>query len=324
MPERHPDSGVHARCGTEARLSERLARYGLYPGLLLASLTAAFWGVHAGFEPGLIVAANGLAVGLLCFALEWRLPETPHWKLDAGEARTDLLHAALSNTIPSAIFRALFYGGLVQLAARFSGATGLALWPTSWSLAAQLALAIVVGDCVAYWIHRGYHESRLWSLHAVHHCSPRLYFLLAARKHPIQAFLTYGGRLGLLFFLGVPGDVLGLYAVVAATNSYLQHANLRLSTGFLGQVLATPEFHRWHHSRRPEHANRNYGDVLSVFAPLVGTPIAPPDPERLHQGVGVLTREALAQTYWSHLVLPFRFHELSAEDEVNPERAPAP
>ena len=90
-------------------------RFGLYPGLLAVSLAAAFQALAAGVAPGVVVAANGLAIGLLCFALERVLPETSHWQLDGSELRTDLLHAALSNTIPSALFRAFFAGALVEI-----------------------------------------------------------------------------------------------------------------------------------------------------------------------------------------------------------------
>ncbi len=51
-----------------------------------------------------VVATCALLSAALCFALERTFPETPQWQLDRGEARADLLHALLSNPIPTLIF----------------------------------------------------------------------------------------------------------------------------------------------------------------------------------------------------------------------------
>ncbi len=67
-----------------------------------------------------------------------------------------------------------------------------------------------------------------------------MYFLLAVRKHPLQAFITYGGRLSVLWLLGVPTDAITLYLALAAANAHVQHANIRMRTGPLGFVFATP------------------------------------------------------------------------------------
>jgi sterol desaturase/sphingolipid hydroxylase (fatty acid hydroxylase superfamily) len=48
------------------------------------------------------------------------------------------------------------------------------------------------------------------------------------------------------------------------------HANVRFRFGPLRWVIATPEFHHWHHANEPEHVNRNYSGFPVVDA-LFGT-----------------------------------------------------
>ena len=283
---------------------EAAIRFGLYPTVLVASLALALALQAAGWSPGAIVSVCSLLFAALCAGLEFACPETLRWRIDPGEVSADVLHAVLSNTIPTAIFRALFLGLIASASDAITARVGFGLWPADAALLAQLAFALIVAEAASYAIHRFLHESRLWPLHAVHHCSPRLYFLLAVRKHPLQAFLTYGGRLSVLWLLGIPGDVLTLLLVLTAANSFAQHANVSMQTGLLGWIFATPELHRMHHSARPGELDSNYGDVLIVWDVLFGTRRPPVDPDGLHDRVG-LPGASVAQTYWSHLRLPF-------------------
>ncbi len=309
----------------------RLARWGIehlyYPTALAASVGVSLVWLEAGWGPGAVVAANGCLFAVLCLGLELALPETSAWRLDRQELRTDVLHALLTNTIPTALFRIAAYSLLVSASAALSAGLGFPLWPGGWPLLAQLPLALLVAEAASYAIHRSLHESRLWPLHAVHHCSPRMYFLLVTRKHPIQAFITYGGRLSVLWLLGVGPELLALYTAVTTTNGYVQHSNIRMRFGPLNWIFATPELHRWHHSREVAESNANYGDVLIVWDWLFGTRILPEGGERLHRGLGLPEGIEVDQTYWGHLALPFRWARLQPGGSVRapvagrPERA---
>lgn len=282
-----------------------LVEHALYPGILLGSALLSSALLGAGWSAGAVVASCSVLFALLCFACERGFPETARWRLDRVETGADLLHAAISNPVPAALFRALCFGAIAGASELLASRAGSAPWPSAWPLAAQLVLALLVAEAASYGIHRLLHETRLWPLHAVHHCSPRMYFLLAVRKHPMQAFVSYGGRLSVLWLLGVPADVLTLLLSVTAAHSFVQHANVRMRTGALGWIFATPELHRVHHSRDPGELGSNYGDVLIVWDALLGTRRAPAacaggDPA----DVG-LPGVTVAQSWWSHLALPF-------------------
>ncbi len=300
-----------APMGLASRIAHGSLVYLGYPAVLASATALAVVLLDAGLAPGMVVAGVSLLFAALCCGLELGVPETARWRMDPVEVRADVLHAVLSNTIPTALYRAAFYGGIVALSERITAWVGTGLWPQGWPLLGQLALALLVAEAASYTIHRFLHESRLWRLHAVHHCSPRMYFLVAVRKHPLQTFITYGGRLSLLWLLGIPADVLALYTVFTAANSYVQHANLPLRTGPLGWVFATPELHRIHHSRREDELHANYGDVLIVWDWLFGTRRAPDPAAPFHREVG-LPGLSVPQTYVSHLKLPFVWSRLHA------------
>lgn len=288
---------------------QRFVRYGWYPTVMVGAVSVAAVSIAGGASPGLVVAVVNLALIPLSLAMEWVAPESDRWRLERGEVAADVLHMLVSNPVPTALFQAVFYGAIVAASQRATGFLGIDLWPDQWPLLAQGALALVIAEFVNYWIHRGLHRSRLWPLHAVHHCSPRMYTLISVRKHPIQTIVTYGGRLSVLWALGVTPEALGLYTVFVSANSTLQHANLAMTTGPFGWVLATPELHRLHHSRHPDELDVNFGDSLIVWDRLFGTCRVPAAGRPGHDEIGLPGIE-VRQTWWSHWRLPFDWARL--------------
>jgi sterol desaturase/sphingolipid hydroxylase (fatty acid hydroxylase superfamily) len=116
--------------------------------------------------------------------------------------------------------------------------------------AAQLGLALVLGDLVAYWGHRLQHRvDILWRFHAVHHTAEKLDFLAAHREHPIDGLYTQT-------LINLPAIALGLslehaMGLVAFRSLWaiLIHANVRLPLGPLRMLFGAPELHHWHHAR---------------------------------------------------------------------------
>ena len=303
-----------------ARHADLTARL-VYPAGLALFTAGAWTAIESGIAPGVVVSVASLALIPLCHSLERARPETAHWTLDRGEFLADLLHMLVSNPIPMWILRAALQGGLVVLSGMAAERLGFGLWPTEAPLVIQACYALLVAEFVNYWVHRSLHRSRLWPLHAVHHCSHRMYFFLSVRKHPLQSFVTYGARLGALWFLGVTEEAFALYSVWVSTNSYLQHANVRMETGALSRWLATPEVHRVHHSNRPDELDANYGDSVVVWDRLFGTYIPPASVAPLHESIG-LPGLRVPQTYASHLGLPFRWAALQRQRADAPAEPP--
>ncbi len=298
----------HRRHGVGSVTAEALVKRFHYPATLASALLLGAGLIALGWSPGWILASTGLLFALLSFWMERRFAQQAQGEVDPRELRTDVLHALISNTVPTALFRALFFAAVVGASSALTERFGFSLWPAHWPLAGQFLLALAIVELVSYAIHRALHRSRLWPLHAVHHCSSRMYFLLAVRKHPLQAFLTYGGRLSVLWLLGLPEDTLTLLLVFTGANSYLQHSNIRMETGAFRYVFATPELHRLHHARRAAAIDCNFGDVLIVWDLLFGTRREPPAGPSSPEEVGLPDIE-IPQTYINHLRLPFEWSE---------------
>jgi sterol desaturase/sphingolipid hydroxylase (fatty acid hydroxylase superfamily) len=154
-------------------------------------------------------------------------------------------------------------------------ASGLPLW-------LRAVLAMVVGEVGFYWGHRLSHEIPwLWRFHAVHHSAERVGFLVNTRAHPVDMIFTRMCGLALLYATGLAttigkdsGVVAGAVLIVGAMWSYFIHANIKLRLGFLEEIISTPAFHHWHHTR-DDHKDHNYSSMVPVMDRIFGTRYLP-------------------------------------------------
>lgn len=243
----------------------------VYPASMAAAVGAVCAAMDAGIESGLAVGAVNVTALLVVLGLERALPYRAAWNRGFGDVRTDVLHAVL-NGAAGEVGRVATVAGLTFVSVRLSAALGTGLWPSRWPLAAQLALALPLAELGVYWLHRLEHRGGfLWRLHAVHHSAPRLYCLNSARNHPIDAALSLALLVAPLVLLGAGERVLSVAMVVWAVHALFQHANVDVRLGPLNWMLSMAQVHRWHHSRRIDEANANYGQTLLVWDLVFGT-----------------------------------------------------
>lgn len=148
----------------------------------------------------------------------------------------------------------------------------------SLPLWAKMVGAMVVGELGFYWGHRWSHEWRwLWRFHAVHHSAEHVNFLVNTRAHPIDAVFTRLCGLVLLYATGLaspvgpnPTLVPALVLLVGSVWSFFIHANLRVRLGPLEELISTPAFHHWHHTR-DDHRDHNYSSMLPFMDRVFGT-----------------------------------------------------
>lgn len=256
----------------------------------------AVWALgNAGLRLDLAVLGVVSLAGVLVGFVERAAPYEWRWNKPLGDSGVDTLHLVFSTLA----IDALYVFGAAHL-------PGFGLWPSSWPLVAQVALAIVIAEFFAYWAHRWMHETRvLWRVHIVHHSARRLHSLNASRNHPLDmlALLVFAGTP--LVLLGASPLVLALGGAFTIAHLQFQHANTRLELGPFNWLLAGPQLHRWHHSRVPEEANGNYGHVLIVWDMLFRTRIAPRD-RRPPVDVGLFEGKDLEEKYVPQLLSTFR------------------
>jgi sterol desaturase/sphingolipid hydroxylase (fatty acid hydroxylase superfamily) len=148
---------------------------------------------------------------------------------------------------------------------------GLPFW-------ARVLAALVVGEIGFYWGHRWSHEiPLLWRFHAVHHSAEEIDFLTNTRAHPIDMAFTRLCGFVPLYVVGLAQSggsrtalVPVLVVLIGTVWGFFIHANLRWRFGWLESVVATPAFHRWHHTN-DEHRDHNYASMLPVFDRIFGT-----------------------------------------------------
>lgn len=136
----------------------------------------------------------------------------------------------------------------------------------------RIAAALLLGDVLGYWTHRAmHHVPALWRLHRVHHADTELNWLETWHQHPID-FVLHGIAVGLPAAL-LSASLADLASVVLVRRLYTNflHANVELRLDTLGLVLATPRFHRTHHSQDPVELDTNFAGTFSFIDRMFGT-----------------------------------------------------
>jgi ornithine lipid hydroxylase len=249
-----------------------LLRWLLFPVTLFGSLGAACVAIRGGM-PGEAVTGGltiTIAIGLLLLQRGWSYRQD--WRSSPPEFALDAAHTVLSTGLVAAVANGLVAAVGYHVAAWTTAHLGFGLWPAEWPLGAQLAAALLVGEFGQYWVHRLSHEvPSLWRIHALHHSSRQLYLLSAGRTHPLGVFLSALGLIGPLALLGAPPQLLLLLSVFTGINGLLQHANLPMALAPWNWLIATADWHRWHHAVDLVDGNANYGSNLMVFDFMFGT-----------------------------------------------------
>lgn len=157
------------------------------------------------------------------------------------------------------------------------------LWPGVTDIAlVSFVLYLVVFDFVGYWTHRGQHQfDAWWRLHALHHAQQQMTMWSDNRNHILDDVIVDVIVVLVAQAIGVPpGQFVALTAFMQLSES-LQHANLRLHFGRIGERLwVSPRFHRLHHSigigheqpGRPQTLGGcNFAVLLPVWDVIFGT-----------------------------------------------------
>ncbi len=129
---------------------------------------------------------------------------------------------------------------------------------------------LIALDFFDYWIHRAQHASnRWWALHSLHHSQQHMTVWSDNRNHLVDDFARDGIMAMAALIIGVPpGQFLWLIAFSQILQS-LQHGNVRLSFGAIGdRILVSPFFHRLHHAVGTGHEGARRGCNFAVLFPI--------------------------------------------------------
>ncbi len=166
----------------------------------------------------------------------------------------------------------------------------------------QFVEAVLIVDVIGYFYHRLSHSSpTLWRFHAVHHSPKEMDWLAAARVHPLDQIFSRSLMFVPLYAMGFTAETFGAYLVFGAFQAIFIHSNVRFRFGFLRWVIATPEYHHWHHSNDPEARNRNFAGQFPVLDWIFGTQYLPKNERPKTYG----TDDPVPDGYIAQLKFPF-------------------
>jgi sterol desaturase/sphingolipid hydroxylase (fatty acid hydroxylase superfamily) len=248
---------------------------------------------------------SGLVFGLVVLAavfipLEKAFALRPQRVFRRGWA-TDLVHFAVNNllTTVGVVVAVVAAGTVLRAAVPASVRSGISHQP-GW---VQFAAAFLVAELGGYWGHRATHTVPvLWRFHKVHHSIQEMDWLAAARLHPIDQAFTRSCAVLPLYALGFTRATFGAFLVFTTFQALFIHANVRFTFGPLRWVVATPEFHHWHHANDAAAYNSNFAGEFPLMDLLFGTLHLPKGARPARYGID----DTVPDGYLRQLAWPFR------------------
>lgn len=257
-----------------------------------------------------------LAIGLvvlsaLFWLIERRRDRSSASPRTAADTRLDLVYWFFTPLVTRAVTRVAL--GIAFGAIAFS--QGLTLdqlqrlaatrqtWATALPLWVQVPLILLLADLLAYWTHRLFHGRRLWRFHAVHHSSTSVDWLSSVRLHPVNDAIARLVQVVPLYWMGFSGAALAAFVPLLTLYALVLHANVGWTYGPLRFVVASPVFHRWHHTTEEEGLDKNFAGLFPVFDLVFGTFYMPPGREPSRFG---LLGDDVPSGLIGQLAYPFR------------------
>jgi len=267
----------------------------------------------------------GLVIGLLVLSaffgvIERLWPSHTTQRRSKQSLVTDLTWWGFTPLVGK-VASAIFVGVFILIVARvigqnltveeLKGLTERDTFVSDLPLGVQLVAFFVIADVMSYWMHRAHHTyERLWQSHAVHHSSTELNWLSSVRVHPFNEALQNAAIASPLILLGFEAKTVAAYLPFLTLYAIFIHANVRWDFGPLRYVIATPAFHRWHHSAEADAINKNFSGLFPFMDLLFGTFYLPKGVQPSTFGVSDLQVPA---GFLGQLAFPLRRRGVKAE-----------
>lgn len=135
----------------------------------------------------------------------------------------------------------------------------------------------IIMDLQFYVWHVAMHKvNSLWMAHRFHHSAESFNLITATRVHFISEGLLTVFTVFVLALLGTPPEVYPFLYWIKEFWALWLHSNIRVPLGWLGDyIIATPQWHKVHHSIAKEHHDTNFGFLFVVWDRIFGTYHAP-------------------------------------------------
>lgn len=282
----------------------KILAYGLYPILLAAIGTTIVLAIQLQWDFKAVYWKTTLILVLTLMILETIFPLSRSWSMTGQSLRRDLsyiLFVGPTIGLTKAAFGWLFIG--------YSQAhTGPM---THWPVAAATVTFLLIFEFFQYWFHRISHRSNgplgrfLWKIHLAHHLPDKVYVMMHAVFHPINAIISTAIIQIPLLLLGAPPAAMLAATLLIDLQSLISHFNVTIRAGWFNYIFMGTETHRFHHSAKIDEAG-NFGNTLVIWDLLFGTFLYRPGqvPEKL--GVEKTDNMPRSERVFEVLAFPFR------------------
>jgi lathosterol oxidase len=245
---------------------------------------------------------NLMAYSAVFIPLERLFARLPEQDVFRREWRTDLVYFFLSALLVQVTTLLTMKPAMTLFAWAVSGDVQRAV--SNQPLAVQFVEILVLTDFVQYWVHRAFHQAPvLWRFHRIHHSADVMDWLAGSRLHLVDVAVTRGLTYVPIYVLGFAEPALVAYVAFVSIQATFIHANVRFNFGPLRWVMATPQFHHWHHGADREAIDKNFAVHLPVLDRLFGTCYLPGD--RWPSSYGLAGGEPVPSGYARQFVDPF-------------------
>ena len=178
-------------------------------------------------------------------------------------------------------------------------------WIAALPFVVQFCLILLFTDFMQYWVHRAFHAIPfLWRFHAIHHSAEDMDWIAGSRMHLIDLAVTRGLTYVPVYLLGFDDGPIYAYVAFVSFQTTFIHSNLRFEFGPLRWLLATPQFHHWHHGTEREAIDKNFAVQLPILDWLFGTYHLPR--HRWPKAYGIGEGQRIPDGYVKQFVHPFR------------------
>ena len=142
----------------------------------------------------------------------------------------------------------------------------------TWPLGSKFMFSFLVFDFMQ-WLHHVIRHKvlYLWYFHTVHHSARTLTIFTDVRVHPVEFLVARTLTFIPLLMLRIDPFMIAGVGIAVQWYTRFYHADLKTNYGFLKYFMVTPQSHRIHHSRRPEHQDKNFGVIFTLWDRLFGT-----------------------------------------------------
>jgi sterol desaturase/sphingolipid hydroxylase (fatty acid hydroxylase superfamily) len=262
-----------------------------------------YFGLHWGHHQQIIIFFAMLFFGSTTFILELIIPYRKDWTHYRKDLILDILHNSFSMNIPLQLFKFTAYGLILSTTQEIYSLLNIHhFWSTNFPLAVQIILALLVTEFFHYHLHRQLHRNRKgYRLHLIHHSLDKMYFIIGARIHPVQALMNVCCMFVPLWTLQFSQEVIFYISIFRLGHGCFQHCNIDYQDQIWRYLFSTPNLHRVHHHYRTQQYN--FGSILSIYDHFFRTYKNPNTVKQFQLGTGKMK---IPNNYWDHLLFPFK------------------